>query len=180
MASCAQRLAASKIVSLSVPRLSLRVSRCSTPCGIKDSFTSHRSPTTDPSKSAQRLAASKIVSHSLADTLIARKRLCSTPCGIKDSFTLRHAAFRDARSRCSTPCGIKDSFTHPPPADTTTPPSSAQRLAASKIVSPVRRIRLWFESISAQRLAASKIVSHEYRCQSIRGQFVLNALRHQR
>ena len=78
----AQRLAASKIVSRARspdPNVSIR---CSTPCGIKDSFTKKISKSNKRYDSAQRLAASKIVSHQdelmFTSLLIGAQRLAAS------------------------------------------------------------------------------------------------------
>jgi len=104
---------------------------------------------------AQRLAASKIVSPSSKKEGAKRDSGCSTPCGIKDSFTFDIMQALKNFVKCSTPCGIKDSFT------------------TAAALTGIRKE-------SAQRLAASKIVSQVGDIQQDRRDRVLNALRHQR
>ena len=154
----AQRLAASKIVSLAWEHGDESgVFPCSTPCGIKDRFTTMTIADYQQPKSAQRLAASKIVSHI---DLVEKKTgiKCSTPCGIKDRFTPPIVGFRAYYNLCSTPCGIKDRFTTGGLAlisrmfSCSTPCGIKDRFTGDQMEKQTKKR-------SAQRLAASKIVS---------------------
>ncbi len=62
---------------------------CSTPYGIKDSFTTVILAFWLAFFRAQRLTASKIVSPAIQAMAADNKKKCSTPYGIKDSFTLQ-------------------------------------------------------------------------------------------
>ncbi len=92
-----------------------------------------------PVPGAQRLSASKVLSHITGVERVALS-LCSTPFGIKGSFTLRAP------------------FIYPLPA------LCAQRLSASKVLSPARAPSAAKPFVScAQRLSASKVLSHSRR-----------------
>ena len=133
---CAQRLAASRTISVSASRLAaMPVGACSTPCGITDYF--GLAPVGDGQPFTE----------------------CSTPCGITDYFgcachethdqlyvlnALRHhGLFRGIqppqlprpRAMCSTPCGITDYFGGGQRGSAALSLSSAQRLAASRTIS---------------------------------------------
>ncbi len=110
--------------------------RCSTPFGIKGSFTAGsrtacalRAPVLNAFRH-QRFFHDWIQSHCTASSkcstpfgikgsftasmgqAMIEVLLCSTPFGIKGSFTLfLQPLLRGVRSRCSTPFGIKGSFT---------------------------------------------------------------------
>ncbi len=108
--SCAQRLAASLIISPSQPQ-------------------SRR----DRQSGAQRLAASLIISR-VWPGRVDRPDMCSTPCGITDYLTVTLVANAWAAAKCSTPCGITDYLTKRE-VKTKGFPFCAQRLAASLIIS---------------------------------------------
>src|SRR5581483_3114448 len=135
--------------------------RCSTPFGIKGTFT-------HPGLGQQ-----------------ARGLMCSTPFGIKGTFTRPTAIIRAPPvNLCSTPFGIKGTFTRLGVYLTVTSTVRAQRLSASKVLSPAtgawRRTRSqvlnafrhqrYFHppqspahssssASGAQRLSASKVLS---------------------
>ncbi len=177
----AQRLSASKVLSLNrfdherrscrvlnafrhqryfhamSSRRQFRFSLCSTPFGIKGTFTRYRKGRVAPLHCAQRLSASKVLSLKNALSDFARRRKCSTPFGIKGTFTysrgkrqfpyfvlnafrhqryFHHVPFAPDRAHklCSTPFGIKGTFTSHPVASTERD-ARAQRLSASKVLS---------------------------------------------
>ncbi len=176
---CAQRLSASKVLSLwpvgrnpvlskvlnafrhqrffhsrsnTSPQLQVQ---CSTPFGIKGSFTELGGFVRPSSCSCSTPFGIK-GSFTLIDT--ARQfaqKLCSTPFGIKGSFTASGTSGSTCDGECSTPFGIKGSFT----AET---------------------MSLDLGGNGAQRLSASKVLSRAFESLLLRGKPVLNAFRHQR
>ena len=112
----AQRLAASKIVSLELCFLGFPQSLVLNALRHQRSFHSSTTAKASRRSGAQRLAASKIVSH-ISSPLVISFLMCSTPCGIKDRFTSSLVLARPTSLR-------------------------AQRLAASKIVSRFRKFPL--------------------------------------
>ncbi len=112
----AQRLAASKIVSQGQAFGIIQSGyRCSTPCGIKDSFTVFQlGEFAEVNSRAQRLAASKIVSPPRSRNGLrlsgCAQRLAAYKIGSHACIQVEN----DDYAMCSTPCGIKDSFTNSP------------------------------------------------------------------
>ena len=107
----AQRLAASKEISLTRQSPVNFLLQCSTPCGIKGNFTVIRGVIVGSVARAQRLAASKEISLCIFISKEVWER-CSTPCGIKGNFTRQQLLLRfKISAMCSTPCGIKGNFT---------------------------------------------------------------------
>ncbi len=106
--------------------------------------------------------------------------MCSTPFGIKGSFTVGIGSGIGVGIGCSTPFGIKGSFTHPSHLFKTFP-EGAQRLSASKVLSPAARADsprppiLVLNAFRHQRFF--HIYIHAACCFN---SIVLNAFRHQR
>ena len=135
--TCAQRLSASRIIS--VPEHGqhlLSLLGCSTPFGITDYFgrSAGRTPPTGWS-GAQRLSASRIISVAGLGPGECALISCSTPFGITDYFGLLrappHELLWKRAQRLSASRIISDLPCHPPPPGDT----CAQRLSASRIIS---------------------------------------------
>ena len=159
----AQRLAASRIISVGHDRLASGQCVCSTPCGITDhigrrlrlwlhprlvlnALRHHGSYRDVPGfhltirSSAQRLAASRIISDTLAAIGLDGDSQCSTPCGITDHIGDRRAAGIGRRMVLNA-LRHHGSYRRAVRFDTTRSPCSAQRLAASRIISELSRKR---------------------------------------
>ncbi len=153
---CAQRLSASKVLSPAESRKPVSaIIWCSTPFGIKGSFTLGFRCKRVPEQG------------------------CSTPFGIKGSFTPipnTNAAARQRAQRLSASKVLslssarKQRFWR----------RGAQRLSASKVLSLASACTVFPSPICAQRLSASKVLSPTQGLAAGRTPRVLNAFRHQR
>src|SRR3990167_3873192 len=131
--SCAQRLSALDLASLSLSRhlhqhhhvlnasrhwISLRdnnkasqveLGLCSTPLGIGSRLARSSSPSGSGPPSAQRLLALDLASQGVT-LLIEIQKLCSTPLGIGSRFAPDPDAAKIVIKWCSTPLGIGSRF----------------------------------------------------------------------
>ena len=150
--SCAQRLTASKELSLlrqggrpgltASKELSLRASdadlivvpQCSTPYGIKGIITHVHQPNVRPLLECSTPYGIKGIITQAYPSIVADITECSTPYGIKGIITVFEAVVERPCVMCSTPYGIKGIITSPSAIETLTV-VCAQRLTASKELS---------------------------------------------
>ena len=85
--------------------------RCSTPNGIKGTYTLPDQAVAVVCGSAQRLTASKEPTPGGARPA-AGGSSCSTPNGIKGTYTQKLSAVLHSIRKCSTPNGIKGTYTN--------------------------------------------------------------------
>ncbi len=177
--TCAQRLSASKVLSPATSKNSMGITfKCSTPFGIKGSFTQAERANLYLLACAQRLSASKVLSHVELEG-VDLKTTCSTPFGIKGSFT-RPGGQKNGLQEvmCSTPFGIKGSFTVPRPQPRDV--GSVLNAFRHQRFFHTRNRSMYCDRKGAQRLSASKVLSRERSRAERRDRIVLNAFRHQR
>ena len=160
--SCAQRLSASKVLSpvssfrerkgscsraqrLSASKVLSRASsgracppacnQCSTPFGIKGTFTGSRGPAQLRGQVVLNAFRHQRYFHMKRAGILTEGFECSTPFGIKGTFTSLGALNDCITRQCSTPFGIKGTFTRTK-GTWAGPGRCAQRLSASKVLSP--------------------------------------------
>src|SRR5205085_8206394 len=88
---CAQRLAASKVLSPARRWRFTKVAQVLNALRHQRYFHRRRAASRTTRSSAQRLAASKVLSHGALRNLSHGRQGCSTPCGIKGTFTFSPA-----------------------------------------------------------------------------------------
>ena len=138
---CAQRLSASKELSQLIAKA--QTNRRDVLNAFRHQRNSHpdmAQSDTNPQSRAQRLSASKELSR-VQINLRFNGFTCSTPFGIKGTLTCTSSA-ESPPTGCSTPFGIKGTLTDNVRI-TREDSSGAQRLSASKELSPIRLPFQW-------------------------------------
>src|SRR5215213_8793329 len=135
--SRAQRLSASKVLSRASSGRACppACNQCSTPFGIKGTFTGSRGPAQLRGQVVLNAFRHQRYFHMKRAGILTEGFECSTPFGIKGTFTSLGALNDCITRQCSTPFGIKGTFTRTK-GTWAGPGRCAQRLSASKVLSP--------------------------------------------